>query len=73
MHWSADGASLLYGKTVAGVINIWQRPLNGGEPKQLTAFTSERITAFAVSRDGKKLALARGSTSSDVVLMRDQK
>jgi Tol biopolymer transport system component len=73
VHWSADGTALLYGKTVGGVTNIWQRPLNGGEPKQLTAFTSERITAFAVSRDRKRLALARGTTSSDVVLIRDLK
>src|ERR1017187_8216487 len=71
VHWSADGTALLYGKTVGGVTNIWQRPLNGDAPQQLTAFTTERITAFAVSRDGKKLALARGTTSSDVVLIRD--
>jgi Tol biopolymer transport system component/tRNA A-37 threonylcarbamoyl transferase component Bud32 len=73
VHWSADGTALLYGKTVGGVTNIWQRPLNGDAPQQLTAFTTERITAFAVSRDGKKLALARGTTSSDVVLIRDLK
>lgn len=71
VHWSVDGAALLYVKTAAGVSNIWTRPLNGGGPKQLTAFTSQRITTFAVSRDGKRLALARGSTSSDVVLIRD--
>jgi Tol biopolymer transport system component len=72
-HWSADGSALLYVKTAGGVSNIWQRPLDGGEPKQLTAFAAERITAFAVSRDGKRLALARGTTSSDVVLIRDLK
>jgi Tol biopolymer transport system component/tRNA A-37 threonylcarbamoyl transferase component Bud32 len=73
VHWSADGTALLYGKTVGGVTNIWQRPLNGDAPQQLTAFTTERITAFAVSRDGKRLALARGTTSSDVVLIKDLK
>jgi Tol biopolymer transport system component len=73
VHWSADGAALLYVKTIGGVSNIWRRPLDGGEPKQVTAFTSQRITSFAVSRDGKRLALARGTTSSDVVLIRDLK
>jgi hypothetical protein len=46
-------------------VALWKR--------KLTAFTSERITAFAVSRDRKRLALARGTTSSDVVLIRDLK
>jgi len=73
VHWSADGAALLYVKTTGGVSNIWRLPLDGGEAKPVTAFTSQRITSFAVSRDGKRLALARGSTSSDVVLMRDLK
>jgi Tol biopolymer transport system component len=72
VHWSADGSGLVYVKTVAGVSNLWQRPLAGGEPKQLTSFTSERITWFDVSRDGR-IAFARGSTSSDVVLIRDLK
>jgi Tol biopolymer transport system component len=73
VHWSADGAALLYVKTIGGMSNIWRRPLDGGEPKPVTGFTSQRITSFAVSRDGKRLALARGTTSSDVVLMRDLK
>ena len=73
LHWAADGAALLYIKTVGGVSNIWRWPLDGGEPKQLTNFTSQRITTFAPSRDGKRLALARGTTSSDVVLIRDLK
>ncbi len=60
-------------KTSGGVSNIWRRPLDGGEPKQVTSFTSDRITAFAVSRDGKRLALARGTTTSDVVLIKDLK
>jgi len=73
VRWSADGTALLYVKTVGGVSNVWHRPLNGGEPKPLTDFRSQRITSFAVSRDGKRLVLARGTTSSDVVLIKDLK
>jgi Tol biopolymer transport system component len=73
VQWSAGGDAVLYVKTVAGVSNVWRRPLDGGEAKPLTAFTTERLTAFAVSRDGKRLALARGKTSSDVVLIKDLK
>jgi len=71
--WAPDGASLLYVQTTGGVSNIWRQPLDGGEAKSLTNFTSLRITWFDVSRDGKKLALARGSIASDVVLIRDLK
>ncbi len=51
--------------------NIWEQPLSGGEPKSLTAFASQRITAFDISRDGKRLVLARGTARSDVALIRD--
>ena len=72
MQWTADGRALLYVKTSSGVSNVWQRPLEGGEAKQLTNFDSDRITGvIALSRDGKQLALARGFTTSDVVLIKD--
>jgi Tol biopolymer transport system component len=70
---AAEGEALLYVKTSGGVSNIWRRPLNGGEPKQVTSFTSERITSSAVEPNGKWLALARGKTTSDVALIRDLK
>jgi len=53
----------------SGVANLWRQPLPSGTPTQLTEFTSDTIYSFAWSRDGKQLALARGSTSTDVVLL----
>ncbi len=38
---------------------------------QLTDFRSEDINEFRWSPDGKKLALARGHSDADVVLLRD--
>ena len=73
VRWSADGTALLYIKTVAGVSNIWRRPLDRGEPTPLTAFAGEVIGFFDISRDGKLLALSRGSVRNDVVLIRDLK
>jgi len=70
-HTSSPCCKSLALKTVGGVSNIWRLPLDGGEPRQLTAFATQRITSFAVSRDGKRLAPARGTTSSDVVLIRN--
>jgi hypothetical protein len=51
-------------------IRIVAQPIDGGAPKQLTHYNSGRIFWFDISRDGQ-LALARGSQSSDVVLIRN--
>ncbi|MCM3874029.1 MAG: hypothetical protein ND895_25355, partial [Pyrinomonadaceae bacterium] len=69
IRWTSDGRGLTYINTQGGVSNIWRQPLNGGEPVQLTNFTTGRIFNFDWSRDGKWLALARGSVTSDVVLI----
>jgi Tol biopolymer transport system component len=55
--------------TRGGASNIWRQALAGGLPKQITSFKSDLIFFFAWSRDGKQLALERGATSSDVVLI----
>lgn len=68
IRWTADGKALLYGITRRGVTNLWMQPVEGGAPKQLTNFTSDRIHSFEVSRDGRQLVLSRGTRSSDVVL-----
>jgi Tol biopolymer transport system component len=68
-HWAPDGQSVEYVLTREGVSNIWQRKLTGGPPKQITNFKSGLIFAFDWSRDGKQLACARGSESSNVILI----
>ncbi len=47
--------------------------MDGGKPVQLTDFKSDNIFSFDWSRDGKFLALSRGSTINDVVLISDFK
>ena len=68
-QWSPDGKAIEYLLTRNGVTNIWSQPITGGPPKQITNFTSGLIFSFAWSRDGKQLAMARGSRSSDIVLI----
>lgn len=68
LSWTADGAALTYVRTANGVDDVWIQPVSGGPPRPLTQFPSGRIFAHAWSRDGR-LALARGSTASDVVLI----
>jgi Tol biopolymer transport system component len=71
-RWSPDGRSLNYLRdTQGGVTNVWSLPLDDKPPKQLTDFKTDRIFNFAWSPDGKQLVLARGVTTSDVVLISD--
>jgi len=69
IHWTQDGRDLTYIRDQQGVANIWAQPLDGGPPKQFTDFTAGQIFNFAWSKDGHQLALARGSQTSDVVLI----
>ena len=69
--FTPDGKGIVTAIEEGGAGNLWIQPLDGGPSKQLTFFKSERIDDFAFSRDGKKLALLRGRTNSDVVLIRD--
>jgi Tol biopolymer transport system component/DNA-binding winged helix-turn-helix (wHTH) protein len=73
LRWTADGSAVLYLDTIDGVSNIWSQPLNGGPPTQVTDFKSDRIFSFDWSKDGKRLALARGRESSDIVVITDFK
>jgi serine/threonine protein kinase len=73
LRWTSDGRALTYIDTINGVSNIWSLPLDGGPPKQLTDFKTDQIFWFDFSRDGKQLALSRGTQTSDVILIRDFK
>jgi serine/threonine protein kinase len=73
IHYSADGKALEYVARENGVDNLWRQPLDGSAGKWETTFQSEHISQFQWSPDGKWLALVRGHTDSDVVLIRDSK
>ena len=68
-HWSSDGKGLQYLLTRKGASNVWEQPLAGGKPYQVTDFNSGRIFGFSWSRDGKQLLIAKGSETRDVVLI----
>jgi serine/threonine protein kinase/dipeptidyl aminopeptidase/acylaminoacyl peptidase len=72
VRFTPDGKALAYTIRENGVDNLWQQNLDGSPGKQLTAFKSEQIKDFHWSFDGKQLAMVRGHTDSDVVLMRSQ-
>jgi Tol biopolymer transport system component len=69
LKWTLDGRGIAFlDETVS---NVWVQALDAGSPQQVTHFDDGRtITDFAWSRDGKRLALARAATTSDIVLFR---
>ena len=69
IRWSPQGEGLQYVLTRNGTTNIWEQPLAGGKPKQISKFTSGRIFDFNWTADGKHLMLTRGIVTSDVVLL----
>jgi Tol biopolymer transport system component len=71
VRWMPDGRSIAYIANQGGVSNIWLQSVDGGPPKQMTDFTTGRVFWFDISRDGKSLAMSRGTVTSDVVLMKD--
>ena len=71
MRWTPDGRSIAYVDTNGS--NIWSQPLDGGPTRQITHFSDRRVASFAWSRDGKRLAVARTTTTNDIVLLKGLK
>jgi eukaryotic-like serine/threonine-protein kinase len=69
ISWTPDSKGLIYLDSRDGVGNLWLQPLAGGKPRQMTSFSSDRIYSFDWSPNGKQLVVARGSSSSDIVLI----
>jgi serine/threonine protein kinase len=71
VRWIPDGSGLSYIVTRGGVSNVWMQPLDEKPPVQLTNFNAGRIFDFAWSRDGGRIAFARGEVNSDPVFIQD--
>jgi Tol biopolymer transport system component len=71
VRWTHDSKAIELAKDDHGVSNLWRLPLDGGTPKQITDFNTDHIFYFSRSPDGKEIALARGSISSDAVKISD--
>jgi eukaryotic-like serine/threonine-protein kinase len=68
-QYSADGQSLYYPVTEKGVSNILVQPITGGAPILATSFDDLFLYGYQYDWKNKKLAVARGRTNSDVVLI----
>ena len=71
LRYSPDGKAIVYTIHEKGVDNLWLQPLDGSPGRQLTNFDSLKIYSYQWSPDRKRLALVRGDTPSDIVLIRD--
>ncbi len=72
LSWTPDSTGFLY---AAGTPqNLWVESVDGKPPRQLTHFTDDRQIADAAwSRDGTRLAIARTTTTTDIVLFKGLK
>ena len=65
-----DGKQIIYVSNKDGIQNLWSRDFDVSHVKQLSHFTdSQHIFWFAVGDDGK-IAVSRGTSASDIVLIR---
>jgi len=69
ISWTPDSKGLIFLDSRDGIGNLWLQPLAGGKPRQMTNFSSDYIYSFDWSTDGKQLVVARGTSSSDIVLI----
>ena len=69
--WAPDGHALIVEKRTGAGTNLFYQPLDGGKLIQLTHFDAEPlgIAAFALSPDGKQVAITRSRVNdSDLVM-----
>src|SRR5262249_48964608 len=69
--WTPSSDGIVWARQENGVGNLWVQPIRGGAARKLTNFPSEDLYSFAWSRDGRMLAVARGWTGTDAVLVND--
>jgi Tol biopolymer transport system component len=72
-QWSPDGKALDMSLVRGGASNLWSLSIPSGTLKQVTNFPSGLIRSFAWSPDGKTLFLSRGSRTSNIILLQNQK
>lgn len=56
-RWSADGKTLYFSSTRSGSAQIWRLDMSGGEAQQVSNLPLD-VNAFALSPDGKRIALS---------------
>jgi eukaryotic-like serine/threonine-protein kinase len=71
-RYSPDGQSLYYGVTNKGVTNLIVQPIGSESASLVTNFNDLLIYGFDYDWQNKKLAVVRGRSNDDVVLLTQQ-
>jgi serine/threonine protein kinase/Tol biopolymer transport system component len=71
LGFAPEGNAVVYKVREKGVDNLWLQPLDGSPYRPLTHFTTDRIATYAFSADGSRIAMERGHTESDAIMLRD--
>ena len=69
--WTPDGKGITYIDWLSDVSDLWVQPIDGSAPKRLTDQKQGQIIRREWTRDGKGVAIVRGSETSDAVMITD--
>ena len=69
--FTPDGTAFVYPIHDKGVDNLWLQPLDGSPGRQITNFTSDSLSEFEYSPDGKTLGVFLHHVDSDAVLLQE--
>jgi Tol biopolymer transport system component len=70
--WAPDGRSVTFVRLTGAALTLWRQPLAGGAPIRVGNLPgNDPVSGHAWSPDGKWLALVRGVTARDVVVIKD--
>ncbi len=67
--WLPDGRGITY----VDRQNLWLQSMDGSAAKQMTDYKQGRIYRREWTRDGKQVAIVRGESTNDVVMITDFK
>ena len=71
IEWSPNASAVQFLLNQNGSTNIWEQPLEGGPPRQVSHFTVGEIANFHWSADGKRLYITENNSRSDAVMIRN--
>ncbi len=69
IHWSPDNKLIYYIGASGSVGNIWTLSASDSTYKPFTKFTSQLLSDFSFSTDGKRIAVTQTSSFSDVIMI----